>query len=158
MEEIRGYLLKVVICGILCGISVALTANTGSMGKLVKLITGVCMLMTIVSPALQFRLGSVGSFYGKIALDADALVTEGEKISTTAMGDIIKKKTEAYILDKADSFGASLDVIVSLNNDPYPMPCAVRISGSISPYGKRQMQSIIRDDLGIALEDQIWIG
>lgn len=158
MEEIREYLLKVVVCGILCGIAVALSGKTGTTGKLVKLITGVCMLMTIVSPLLQFRIGNFGSFFGKISADADALVAEGENVSAAALEDIIKEKMQAYILDKADSFGASIQVEVGLTDEQIPKPCSVRISGSISPYGKRQLQSVIREEFGIALEDQVWIG
>ena len=158
MEEIRAYLLKIIVCSILCGIAVGLTARAGATGKVVKMITGICMLLTIVSPILQFRIRDIGTFLGELAADADGYVTDGENVSAAAFEDIIKTRTEAYILDKADSYGAALKVEVSLSNEQIPKPCSVRISGSISPYGKRQLQNMIREELGIALEEQIWIG
>ena len=61
-------------------------------------------------------------------------------------------------MDKAKSFGAELTVEVRVDGSELPVPCAVRVSGSISPYGKKQLGSIIADELGIALEDQTWTG
>lgn len=158
MGEIREYLLRIVVCGVVCGIAVGLTGNSGASGKMVKLITGICMLITVINPIMQIRIDDWGAFLGGISADAEAFVEQGENVSAAALEEIIKAKTQAYILDKADSFGASLSVEIGLTDEQYPKPDSVRISGSISPYGKKQLQSIISNDLGIALEDQVWIG
>lgn len=70
---------------------------------------------------------------------------------------IIKSRVEAYILDKAESYGAKLKVEVMLSEDQVPVPMSVRITGSISPYGKKMVTQLIREDLGIASEEQVWI-
>ena len=52
---------------------------------------------------------------------------------------------------------AVLDVEVTLNDDDPPVPCGVKITGSISPYSKEMLSSFIANDLSIAKEDQIWM-
>ena len=47
-------------------------------------------------------------------------------------------------------------VEVTVDTSQTPVPNAVRVSGQISPYGKKQLQQMIANDLGIALEAQIW--
>ena len=73
-----------------------------------------------------------------------------------AEGNIIKSRVQAYILDKADSFGTSLEVEVILDQDHIPV--SVELQGNISPYARAQLTEIIEEDLGIPKEHQLWIG
>ena len=70
--------------------------------------------------------------------------------------DIIKARIQAYILDKADSFGTQLDVEVILDQDN--IPTSVELRGNISPYAKAQLTGIITENLGIPKEYQLWTG
>jgi hypothetical protein len=85
-----------------------------------------------------------------------SLVTEGENSSRQAMAKRIKEKTEAYILDKANSLDARVSVTVSLTEDTVPVPCGVILRGSISPYARMRLKEIITQDLGIPEEGQTW--
>ena len=67
------------------------------------------------------------------------------------------EETSSYILEKAKAYDARLEGAVTVDDSAVPAPCAVRIQGSISPYGRQQLQRIIQEDLGIKLEAQEWI-
>lgn len=158
MDWIREYLLRLICTALLCGIANGLLGKRGTLGTSVKLITGIMMVLTFASPWMNLQISDTSEFFGGISTDADSFITDGQKDAREALETIIKSKTEAYILDKAKSFGAELTVEVRLDGSELPVPCAVRVSGSISPYGKKQLCNIITNELGIALEDQTWTG
>lgn len=158
MVWIRSYLLRLICAAILCGIANGLAGKKGALGATVKLMTGIFMIFCLVSPWMHMQIGDIGDYFEHIVADADSAVASGEKDAQDALGAIIKSKSEAYILDKAKSFGAELNVEVRVDGSELPVPCAAVIEGSISPYGKKQLSRIISDALGIALEDQLWTG
>ena len=65
------------------------------------------------------------------------------------MTEIIKQRTQAYILDKAQALNTVLEVEVTLSDDDIPVPLKVRLKGKISPYAKGRLQATIAEDLGI---------
>lgn len=158
MDGIREYLIRLTAAAILSGIVTGVLGKKGALGATVKLLAGIFMILTIVSPWTQLKINDFTDYFNNVSLEADAITADGENVARDTLMDIIKSKTEAYILDKADSFGAELTVEVSVEGSDLPVPCAVRISGSVSPYGKKQLEQIISKELGIALEDQIWTG
>lgn len=158
MVWIRSYILRLVCAGIFCGIINSLAGKKGALGATVKLMTGIFMIFCMVSPWMNLQIGDISSYFGDMSADASSVVVSGEKDAQEALKAIIKSKSEAYILDKAKSFRAELNVEVRVDGSELPVPCAVVIGGSISPYGKKQLSAIITDDLGIALEDQVWTG
>ena len=70
---------------------------------------------------------------------------------------LINQRLETYILDKADVWGTALTVSFQ-NYGENMMPEQVVLRGKVSPYVKAQLQQSITSDLGIAKENQIWIG
>ena len=89
---------------------------------------------------------------------AKAAAMLGEEVSADEINTIITEQTLAYILDKAESFGARLEVEVQIARDGTYRPKAVTLRGSVSPYAKSRLQQIIEEDLQISKEDQQWIG
>lgn len=158
MEMIRDYLLRLTAAAILCGIVTGFLGKKGALGSIIRFLTGIVMTLTVISPWGQFRIGDLTCFFEDLNIQAGGISHDGERAAQDAIADIIKSETEAYILDKANSFGAELSVEVSVDGSDLPVPCAVRISGRISPNGRKQLERIISEELGIALEDQIWTG
>lgn len=156
MESIRTYLLQITVAAMFCGIATGVLGKKGMLGTTVKLLAGIFMALAVVAPWVNIRIDSFDSFLNGISLDGSAAVSEGEISATNAMKSIIKERTEAYILDKADTLGADVTADVSLNVEAIPAPTGVRISGKFSPYAKSVLSAYIADDLGISLEDQIW--
>lgn len=156
MEGIRTYLLQITAAAMLCGIVTGILGKKGLLGTTVKLIAGVIMTLAVVSPWLDLRIDNFDSFLDGISLDASAAVAEGEISAANTMKTIIKERTQAYILDKAETLGTQVAVDVYLTDDAVPVPTGVRVSGKYSPYAKSVLSAYIADDLGINLEDQIW--
>lgn len=158
MESIRNYLLGITAAALVCSILTRLLGSKGLLGTAVKLLAGIFMALTVVSPWVNIRLTSLGDFTQGISYDASAAAADGENSAMEAMAEIIKQQTQAYILDKAESLGAQLSVEVTVSGDDLPVPCAVRLEGQISPYAKSALSTCIAEDLGISVEEQIWIG
>ncbi len=158
MDQVRQYLLGLICAALVCSIAGVFLGKKGTLGAAAKLVSGVFMILAVVTPWLHVTIRNPADFLSSVSTDAENLIAEGQTDANQALEKIIKSKTEAYILDKAKLFGAELTVEVRVDGSALPAPCGVTVSGSISPFGKQQLSAILRDDLGIALEDQIWNG
>ena len=76
----------------------------------------------------------------------------------TQLTPLIKQKTQAYILDKAHSFGCNPDVEVTLGDGPSPVPESVRITGEVPFSVRKDLEKLLEQELGISKENQQWIG
>lgn len=158
MENIRQYIIQIVSAALLCTVVTQAVGEKSPCAMVVKMITGIFMFLCLVNPLANLRLQDLMKYFDSLSLQTDQSVSDGQLAAFEEMSAIIKSKTETYILDKAATYNASLEVVVTLNQDSIPTPCGVRISGSISPYAKTQLQNVIARDLGIPVEAQIWTG
>lgn len=158
MDGVREYFLSVTAAAVICACIRSLVGEKGPAAGVVKLICGLFLAFTVIRPVADIEIEDLTLFTADITEDAQAAVSEGEEFLRESIAGIIKTETEAYILDKAKALSAELQVEVRVSDDPQPVPEEVRITGSVSPYVKAQLQSIIADDLGIPKEDQVWIG
>lgn len=150
------YITRITAAAILCGIITGLSGKKGSASTIIRTLCGVFLTISLIQPFVQFKIESIADYFEDFEVQSDALTAQGELMWKKELGDIIKSKTEAYILDKAQTYGADIQVEVSVDSSSIPVPTGVKISGTISPYGKRQLQQVIADDLGIATEAQTW--
>ena len=158
MDAIRTYFLSVTAAAIICAILKGFLNQGGAPAQLVKLLSGIFLSIIALRPLAQFDLGSLADLNFDYSMDAEAAVAEGENIAADALAELIKSNTEAYILDKAQSFGVSLSVDVTVSDDQIPVPQTVHLTGNASPYVKAQLSALLTDQLGIAKEDLIWTG
>lgn len=156
MEGLRSYLLSIFAAALICGIVNRLVVSKGTLGAVVKMITGVFLAFIVIRPIANISLNFVTDFATGYAQDASIAAAAGEDLTQKALAMGIKSRCEAYILDKAEALNAALTVDVTLTNGEIPVPCAVRLTGKVSPYAKSQLQSIIAGDLGIDKEHQTW--
>lgn len=157
MEGIREYLLSVTAAAMLCGIVSALTGEKGSQAGLVKLACGLFLCFTVISPFAKIKIEDFSDFASEIVSEGELAAREGENYSAQAMRRIISDETRAYIMDKAGTYGAKIQVQVELTHDDPPVPEACTISGQLSPYVRQQLKKILTNDLGIPEENQTWI-
>lgn len=156
IEQIRNYLLGILAAAMICAIVTAIMGEKGPNVTLTKLIAGIFLAFTLIKPVVSMDLSGIIHWtdgYGDIAAKA---VAAGESQTRKALGELIKQRTGAYILDKAQALNTALEVEVTLSDDDIPVPVAVRIKGKVSPYAKGRLQSIITEDLGIEKENQTW--
>ena len=151
-----GYLMQVIAGGILCCVVRQLLGGKGAVASAVKLISGVFMTLIVIAPILNVRIDTVLDDLDQFKMDGIYAAEDGEKYSKDAMAQIIIDKTQAYILDKAKSLGAEIKVELELTDER--IPCAVTVTGKISPYAKQALSQYLESELGIPKEAQRWIG
>lgn len=156
--SISGYLLSVTTASIISAIVCAISENLGKSHAVVKLLCGIFLSVVIASPLTAITIPNLSAYFDDLHWDAASITQQADAYRTTSLRSGIKAAAEAYILDKAMSMAAFIDVEVTLNDDDLPVPCAVRISGNVSPYVRQHLQSVIENDLGIPKEVQEWNG
>ena len=157
MENIKEYLLSITAAAIICSVVNSLPIGNGPTKRILKVITGLFMSVTLISPIMQFDFTAIPDYFTDVSLTAEQLTAEGQEYSTDAMSHIIKQKMESYILDEANRVGADMDVEVKVTESYPPEPYQVIVRGSISPYNKKSLMEYIAKNLGIPQESQIWI-
>ena len=112
MDSIRQYLLSIIVAALVCSIVKALVGSKSGYGRVVSLVCGTFMTITLLSPWVNWD-------FKEFALPSDGLNAEGDSIARQAQEEtrnelrsIIKERTEAYILDKALSMDADVQVDV----------------------------------------------
>jgi len=156
MERIRLYLLSITSAALLCGILNGLIGMRSSFRTIIKLLSGLFLTITVISPIIKVDVLNLKTYIDDISYSAQASVADGKSIAVDAAEDIIKQKTEAYILDKAISLGLDITAHVTLSDISPAVPQKVSLNGPISPYNKRILSKYIADELGISKENQTW--
>lgn len=157
MIEIREYLLSVTAAAIVCSIVKHLAGDKNTAGKITKVVAGIFLTVTIVSPIKEVQLRNVNELLDDYRIMASDIAQSGVDMANAAMGDIIKEKTEAYILEEAKKMEVDISVEVKLCDSNPPEPDQVIITGIVSPYKKNVLSQYISDNLGISREKQKWI-
>ena len=152
----KNYIISVVVAGIICSIADLLLDKKTATGKILKMLAGILMSVTILSPLTNISFKYISNYFTSMTVSADNYVEDGKNSAQNSISEIIKSQTEAYILDKAKSMGLDVAVEVELDDDN-SIPCEVTIVGEVSPYAKGQMVSYIEKSIGITMENQRWI-
>lgn len=140
---------------LVCGVCMALVPE--GRRKWIRMISGLIMTITVLAPLSDLLGADLPVVDPELIQAGESLRTEGEAISRNAMADIIIRNTQAYILDKANEQGASLSAEVTVSDDTIPVPEAVTLRGTISPYSKLRLEGIIETELGITKENIRWM-
>ena len=158
MDLIRQYILGIVSAALICAIAFKMLDGKGVSAQLGKMVCGVFLMFTLLQPVSSFSLVSDVFSSESFYLDGESVAFEGQNSSREQLRAIISDRVEAYILDKASQYDAQLLITVYLSEEDIPVPESITLTGSISPYGKQQLQTMMEQELGIKKEDQKWIG
>jgi len=123
---------------------------------MIAFLCGISMLITVIAPWVTLRFDDIHALTYHIQAESSAAVSRGEQSAKEAFCDIIRARSEAYILDKANALGLQVSVTVELAEKPAGTPYRVYIHGAATPFAKSQLVEYIRNTLGIAKENQIW--
>lgn len=157
MIWVRRYILSIVSAAIICAIVKGLIDEKSIPSRVVKMLAGALLAITVVAPLTSLELDNISEYMEGFQAEADATAQTGIAYSSDETASIIKAKTEAYILDKAQSLGVSLEAEVYLGSGTPPMPSGVTLIGNVSPYAKQKLRQYIEEDLGIPEENQKWL-
>ena len=158
MAALGRYILSVTSAAILFGILQTLPGKKGCSAALVRLIGGLFLAFTVISSVSDVNLNEVLDPACDFTAQGQAIAAQGHAESNNHLHSIIKEQCQAYILDKAMTYNAQLEVEVKLSRDEIPVPAAVQLRGNVSPYARTVLQQWLQDEMGIPRENQQWIG
>lgn len=156
MEEIRTYILSVTAAALLCAIAGAVLGNKGTIAGILKLISGVVMACVVIQPLGEKITLNMKDYIHMLEVQASYAAQTGLDASKEELEERITQQTRTYILDKAAELDVELCVEVLLDDSNIPVPVGVILYGDASPYAKNTLQDMIRDELGIPMEAQVW--
>lgn len=158
MDGIRDYLISVTAVAIICAVAKCFTGFGQFSDAMIKLVAGVIMAVAVISPLVKLNPGELPALSEDVVSQAQAAAQTGQLLAEEETISIISQRMRSYILDKAEAYGASLTVEIRFSQENSLLPEHVILKGRISPYAKAQLQRAITDDMGIAKENQTWIG
>ncbi len=153
MDGLRGYLLGLIAAAMVCAVVVKLPTK-GTVNAALKLLAGLFMSLSIISPLLKVRFSDLDLYLDDIRAEAGQIAADGENAAKSEIEGRITQAVRSYILDKAGTMGVALEVEVEVHEF---RPCAVTLTGPISPYAKGVLADYIASNLGIGKEEQTWI-
>lgn len=153
----REYIFSIIVTGLVCGIIQGFVRNKTSTGKIIKLLTGILMTITILSPITNISFSNISDYLNDLNIQSNLYSSSGKEMARESLSAIIKEQSEAYILDKANRMDLDIVVEVALDDRNNSIPCGVTITGNLSPYAKGILGSYIEENLGIAKEYQRWL-
>ena len=148
-----GYILSVTCAGVLAAI-LRVLAGEGAMGKLTKLLSGLFLAVTVLSPLVKIEIPDPARWLEDYMAEGAAAAQAGEVMAKEYSASIISAEVEAYILDKAADLGCVISAEVGL--DDGGLPQSVELSGDIPTAQKAELTRMLTRDLGIGEEAVTW--
>ena len=155
MDGIKQYFLSITAAALTCSVVKALIGKEKVQTSIATLLCGIFMAVTILSPILDLKIADIASYIDDNDWSINSAVDEGVHAAETGIRTIITEETCTYILDKAASLDAEIQVDVVLQ-EAEPVPSSVVITGDVSPYVRTVLSDYIEDTLGISEDAQIW--
>lgn len=125
--------------------------------KIASLCCGLLLTVCVLKPLVQIEPETIAQSISKMQMDSQTQAAQVEVKNKQLVCQIIKEKTQAYILDKAQLLGLTLTAEVSVGGkDTYPYPTKVDLTGYASQAQKKTLTAIIEENLAITEENQIW--
>jgi hypothetical protein len=156
MDEIKTYLMTVICAALICAITCTVMASKGVNGALVRLLAGVIMTVTLITPFKRLDLSGINGYWDAYSSDAASSVALGVEQTKLALRDGIKKRSEEYILKEASRLNLSITAAVQLSDDDLPVPVRVDLSGNASPYAKNALIQSVCTAFDLKKENVQW--
>lgn len=154
MNGVASYILTVVTAAMVAAILRKMAAE-GAAGALIRMLSGIFLALTIISPLLKLELPDSAGWILSYTEEADAAAAVGVEMEMEARRSFITAQTRAYILDKAAAIGVSPTVTVEL--DAELIPVRVTLEAQAARHVKDQLTRSIMESLDLGEEGVIWI-
>lgn len=156
MDTIRQYFLNVIAAAVLSSLVIGLTERNTVTSGAIKLLTGLVMILCTIAPTASLEFDGIFNMMDAYSFAAEQAVDSGTDFAENEMKSIIIRNTEAYILEKASSLGAKVQVCVVLAREAPFAPASITLHGKTAPYTKAVISRWITDNLGIPEELIHW--
>lgn len=150
---VREWLTSIVVVTLLLSVAQTLIPE-GTVRKAASFTGGLILLAALLQPVLQTDLAGLRLDFGDYERAIGQRREELDSAGKEALEELIETQTAAYISDKADALGLSVEARVETEtgDDGVPVPASVRLKGPRS----EELAAYIEEDLGIPWERQVW--
>ena len=156
MSIINEYLLSISAAALLTSVAASLVVN-GNVGKIVNCIVMLILVLVVFVPVAKINVSNIARSIAMFRMDLEQEKTGIEVNNREILAELIKEKCEAYILDKAETLGVTIQADITISEEGgYPYPVHIRIIGRVSAEDRAYLQRIIEEDIGIPSEQQEW--
>ena len=159
-ELIRAWIMGLTGAAFLGAIAMLL-APRGRVRAVVGLVSGLVAVVALIAPVLEFDYGAYARNVREFEVSLELRTREWEEAQERLTSLIIRERSEAYILDKAESLGlVGLDVEVATSRDRggWIYPYRVWLSGAYSASQRSALSEFLAGTFGIPAERQYWSG
>lgn len=159
MDLMRTWILSVTAVAMLIAVAEGLMPE-GTVRKVAKITGGLVLMLAVLQPLVRMDYDTLFQ-----AANGDAQVEVfGAQAQQQASGEflktIIEDEVRAYVLDKAEQLGYHCEVSITcqLGEDGVPVPATATVQGLSDPEQQRVLRMLLREELGIAYEQQTYLG
>ena len=152
---LRQWLTSIVVVTLLIYVMQTLVPS-GTLRKVSGFIGGMVLLCALIQPILKTDLAALELDLSDYSLAIEQRQAELEEAENQELSRIIAERTQAYIWDKADALGLSLQVRVrtQITEEGIPVPAEVELKGPES----QELSQWLEQELGLPPERQVWYG
>jgi len=154
LNQIRIWLLGMIGAAMFCAVAEALTP-AGSVQRVQKMLCGIVLAAAMVTPFFSLDYDAYARQLAKIRQTAASADNDTKLRAENLSRTIIEEELEAYILDKAQTFGADISsaaVSARWSTEGVWYPVAVTLDGSYN----EDLAELIESELGISADRQQW--
>ena len=156
MEALRTYLLGIAVTAMAVTL-LSVLLKEGVIRRAVRLAGGVVLILAVLGPLLRNELDAFGSYLTELKMREDALQTGIEVENADVLERIIRRETEAYILDKAAALGAEVTVTVTVEQGGhYPYPYTATVEGKLTDAQRNALSEDLELSLASPKERQVF--
>lgn len=160
MEFLGKWIAGLAAAALICGLALNLTPS-GRVQKVLRLVCGMVIIVALISPLADFDIGALSlnsAYYRSRLSDLEDMAKEtGDRLSRT----IIEEECAAYILDKAQVIGISIERIsvrAKWGDEGLFYPYEMSILAEGSDEQKDLLSMYVEGELGIERVRQHWDG
>ena len=155
MNELRQWILKIVIISMLCAVTEELMPS-GGVKRVGKLACGLVILWGMLTPMVQMREYLRSEWEAEYQLRLEQNTKELKEQVEWQRKDIIENKYAAYIVGKAAELGVKCAVQVRCRQGEEGLyfPEYVRLTGEFSDVEQSKMMQILEEELEIPAQGQ----
>lgn len=155
-EAIRNYLLSVSATAILL-VTAQSVLPDGAVRKVVGYAGSLILLLVVLSPIAKLDSDRIARTLSRFQVETEFLETGVQTGNRELLAEVISKRCETYILDKARALGIVLHAEIELQETAdYPYPVGVKLTGRVNAVQKEALSADISENLGIPENRQEW--
>ena len=150
---LREWLASVVVTAVLLSLTQSLIPE-GNIRRIGSFTGGLILIIMLLQPLMGSDLKELELDFAPYQREIELRGEELEQNRILELSAIIEQKTAAYISDKADALGITVEVQVQTEpgESGVPIPAAACLKG---PYSS-DLAAYMEQELGISIERQVW--